>query len=86
MNIEKILRAGFHKTSENTYETVETIKGVRIHSIIETDGTTGVLIFRVSDGEDLHASHVTRRTKSESELLFEWKSLESIMGRLADRW
>jgi hypothetical protein len=86
MKIEKILQAGFHKTSENTYETVETIKGVRIQSIIETDGKTGVLIFRVSDGEELHASHVTRRTESVKELLFEWKSLESMMGRIADRW
>ena len=85
MKTDKILRAGFHKTADNTYETVEIIKGVRIHSIIETDGQTGVLIFRVSDGGELHASHVTRRTESESELLFEWKSLESIMGRLAER-
>jgi hypothetical protein len=40
----------------------------------------------VSVGGDLHASDVNIRTPSESELLFEWKSLESIMGRLADRW
>lgn len=85
MNIEKILRAGFHKTGDNTYETIEIIKGVRIQSIIETDGATGVLIFRVSDGGELHASHVTRRTESVSELLFEWKSLESIMQRIAER-
>jgi hypothetical protein len=85
MRIDKILQAGFHKTSPTTYETVETIKGVRLQSIIETDGETGVLIFRVSDGLDLHGSHVTRRTSSESELLFEWKSLENIMRRIAER-
>ena len=86
MRTEKILQAGFAKMPDGTFETVETIKGVRIQSIIETDGKTGVLIFRVSDGEELHASHVTRRTESVKELLFEWKSLESMMGRIADRW